>query len=262
HQTADIMSAEYFSRWAAKFVDFEQRKDKLGFLYEVDARLRPYGSGSMLASSQQAFLDYFNRQAQFWEKMALSRARFVCGNPAIDRALDELKQSLLFSHPIREEEIQQLLSMRQKIEASKKKETLKAGPGGIVDVEFIAQALVLYYGWEYPSMRTTSTLATLREARTLELIPIDQADELETSYIFLREVENRLRIVNNVSMDHIPDDPVELEKLTKRYALRMDQEQPSSERFLLTISTHTKKVRSIYHTFFAELLEKANPSHE
>ncbi|MDX9752966.1 MAG: bifunctional [glutamate--ammonia ligase]-adenylyl-L-tyrosine phosphorylase/[glutamate--ammonia-ligase] adenylyltransferase [bacterium] len=253
-RTAKVTASEYFSRWAAKFLDFEERKSRLGFLYHMDARLRPHGANSPLASSLASFQSYFLKEAQFWEKMAFSRARFICGNPRIAEALPRLKEEILFSRPMCAAEIQELLTMRKKIEIQKKEETLKAGPGGLIDVEFIAQALVLRYGSAIPALRLTSTMEVLRVARAEAVMPVAQVQALEESYTFLREVENRLRIVNNVSLDTIPTDSEELEKITRRYALRLDTDKLHPDQFMHTIAKQTQTVRSIFNQFFADLL--------
>ncbi len=253
--TPDVSSAEYFHRWAGKYMDFLESKSRLGFLYHADARLRPHGKSAPLASSAEGFKDYFRKDAQFWEKMALTRARFICGNDRVRDFLTDIKQEILFSSRPTQEEINSIVEMRRKIEKEKRDETLKAGPGGLIDVEFIAQTLVLVYGHEYPSLRKTATVQILRAATAEELLPLDDAKQLTASYLFLREVENRLRIVNNISMDSLPTDREELEELTRRYALKLDTEKPTPDKFLGMISLHTHKVRNIFERFFQQLLE-------
>ncbi len=252
--TKETSSREYFQRWAAKYCVYLEDKSRLGFLYIPDTRLRPFGKSAPLASSKESFLEYYRDRAQFWEKMALTRARVVCGNPAIQAFLDDLKEELLFQTVPSRKDLESILTMREKIEKYKSEETLKAGPGGIVDVEFIAQTLTLYYGPSHTSMRKSATLEIIRAASQEGLIPQEEGTALIESYRFLREVENRLRIVDNVSIDSIPKDPEELEKLTRRYALRLDTDKLTPEGFLETIANHTHTVREIYTRFFDDLL--------
>ncbi len=254
--TNAVNSAEYFQRWGGKYTEFLESKTRLGFLYHVDARLRPHGKSAPLASSRDGFADYFRNEAQFWEKMALTRARFICGNDHIQTFLNELKEEILFSSPPNRREIESILDMRKKIESEKHQETLKAGPGGLIDVEFISQALVLCYGPTCPAVQKTATMQVLRAATAEELLPLDDAKQLITSYLFLREVENRLRIVNNISLDAIPTDRDKLEELTRRYALKLDTEKPTPDKFLGMISLHTRKVRHIFERFFNDLLHQ------
>ncbi len=254
----NISAGEYFQRWVTEYTRYLESKTFMGFLYHPDIRLRPHGQSGPLASSEFAFCEYFRKQAQFWEKMALSRARFICGNPKIEKTLERLKKETLFTVPCTHKEVESLLSMRQKIEREKSKEVLKAGPGGLVDVEFIAQALVIHYGPDYESVRSTSTLDVLRAAQQDKLLDEDDAKWLISSYLFLREVENRLRIVNNVSLDALPNNSQELEKLTRRYSLKLGTEKPTPDKFLGMISLHTHRVRTIYEKFFGDLLKSTS----
>jgi len=250
----DCGSSDYFHRWATKYIEVLESNGPLGYLYKVDARLRPHGSGSPLANSVKALKEYYQNQAQFWEKMALSRARFIAGNNEAEGLLKELKEEAIFQSKPAKEEIKSILDMRKKIEEQKRGETLKAAPGGLMDVEFISQALVLYYGSEYQEIRSQNTLANLRNASDLNLIPKEDARILIDSYLFMREVENRLRIVNNVSIDAIPTDQKELEKLTRRYALRMENNKPTAASFIHSLKNREQSVRKVFNRFFDDLI--------
>lgn len=250
-QTEKVTAGEYFHRWGSHYLKYLEDKSAMGFLYEGDARLRPHGGNAPLACSFEAFANYYRENAQFWEKMALSRSRIVVGNDKAQQFLRELKEELLFHRAMNEDETKQLLEMRKKIETEKSKETLKAAPGGIIDVEFLAQALVLRHGYELPSIRLTSTLDVLRVAGEEQLLPAEQINTLINSYSTLREVENRMRIVNNTSIDALPDNPAELEKLTRRCALKTEEGKYTPDEFLAWIGGHTQKVREIYTAYFS-----------
>ena len=191
--------------------------------------------------------------------MALTRARFLLGKPSTRRFLDELKEEVLFRRPAGREEIASLLEMRKKIEREKGEETLKAAPGGLIDVEFIAQAMVLVYGSERPALHLTSTIGILRTAAVEGILDEDEARRLIESYNLLREIENRLRIVNNLSIDRLPDDPDQLEALTRRYALKLDTEKITPASFLEMIHTHTQGVRDVFLRFFQRVCPACPP---
>lgn len=247
--TAETSSGEYFHRWASRYIEFLQHKSRLGFLYNVDARLRPHGGNAPLACGLKTLAEYYRGNAQFWEKMALTRARFVCGDDTARRFLDELKEEILFSAPPGADDLQSLLDMRRKIEREKSGETLKAAPGGLIDVEFVAQALALIHGHASPAMRKTATLDILRAARDGGFLEPDAADTLIESYRLLREIENRLRIVNNVSIDRLPGGG-ELEKLARRYNLKLDARPVTPDGLLQTIGAATRSVRRVFNDFF------------
>lgn len=254
----DVFDREYFPRWVMQYTKYLDSKTTLGFLYKPDTRLRPHGNSGALASSYSSFSDYYQREAHVWEKMALSRSRVVCGNPSAQPFLASLKDKVLFSRPLTHDEIQAIVDMRKKIESEKSdEEALKAGPGGLVDVEFIAQTIVLYFGHSHPAVRLASTFEIIRQACDHRLIDCDDANQLIHSYSFLREVENRLRIVNNVSMDSLPSEPSALEEITRRYALNLNVDKLTPDEFLNQISHHTTQVRSIFNRFFDLLLEQS-----
>ncbi|MBN2328048.1 MAG: bifunctional [glutamate--ammonia ligase]-adenylyl-L-tyrosine phosphorylase/[glutamate--ammonia-ligase] adenylyltransferase [Candidatus Omnitrophica bacterium] len=250
-----VSSEEFYPRWAKYMVQYLEAKTPLGFLYHPDTRLRPHGSSGPESSSMQGFADYYRNRAQFWEKMALSRARFICGNPRIQDFLHDLKEEILFSAPPALENIRSILAMRRKIEDEKKNEEIKAGPGGLVDVEFIAQAILLRFGYEQSTLRSTSTYEVLRTASSLNILPRKDAVALIDSYTFLRDVENRLRIVDNVSLDSLPEREEDLEKLTKRYAQHLDVGASTTESFLESIENHTKNVRAVFNRFFEQIMK-------
>ncbi|MBZ0257900.1 hypothetical protein K8I31_17685, partial [bacterium] len=251
----EVAASEFFHRWATKYLNYLESKNTLGFLYKPDARLRPHGQNSPMACSWHSFVDYYKNHAQLWEKMALSRARWIGGARPIRDKLMAFQQELLFQQPLSREELLAILDMRKKIEQEKQSEVIKAGPGGLVDVEFIAQTLLLHFGYAHPGIRSTATIEVIRLSAQERLMPEEEANPLIESYLFLREIENRLRIVNNVSMDAIPKDQDELEELTRRYALKLDTEKPTPELFLQWISDHTQCVRRIFDQFFQRLLD-------
>lgn len=248
----EVAASEFFHRWAGKYLNYLESKSTLGFLYKPDARLRPHGHNSPMACNWDSFTDYYVNHAQLWEKMALSRARWIGGADSIRKKLIEFQEELLFQRALHREEFEAILDMRRKIEQEKQSEVLKAGPGGLVDVEFIAQTILLHYGCSHPTVRSTATIEVIRLAAKEELLPEEAASPLIESYLFLREIENRLRIVNNMSMDGIPKQQDELEELTRRYALRLDTEKPTPEIFLQWISDHTHQVRTIFNQFFED----------
>ncbi|MDP8245952.1 MAG: bifunctional [glutamate--ammonia ligase]-adenylyl-L-tyrosine phosphorylase/[glutamate--ammonia-ligase] adenylyltransferase [Candidatus Hinthialibacter antarcticus] len=253
----EVGAGEFFHRWAGKYVNYLESKSALGFLYKPDARLRPHGHNSPMACNWESFTDYYENHAQLWEKMALSRARWIGGADSLRAKLSDFQQKLLFQRALRRDEFEAILDMRRKIEQEKQSEVLKAGPGGLVDVEFIAQTLLLHYGCTHPAIRSTATIEVIRLAAKEGLLDEQAASPLIESYLFLREIENRLRIVNNVSMDGIPKQQDELEELTRRYALRLDTEKPTPEIFLQWIAEHTHQVRKIFNQFFNEQMNQA-----
>ncbi len=107
--------------------------------------------------------------------------------------------------------------MRQRIERELGNDSdLKAGAGGVIDVEFAAQHLQLAYGHSHAELRTTSTITALRAAARAGVAPARELELLDQGYRFLRGIENRLRVVNDQPVHRLPDTKEELDKLARR----------------------------------------------
>ncbi len=163
-----------------------------GTLYEIDTRLRPSGNAGTMVSSLEAFKDYQQNRAWAWEHQALVRARVVAGDPQLGRRFERLRRELL-QQPrdgrILGEEVQK---MRARIsehhtEGSTEDEDLKRASGGIVDIEFMVQYLVLAFAHNYPSLTEyTDNVRILDEVARLALLPVEVVERLRTAYLGLR----------------------------------------------------------------------------
>ena len=161
----------YFARLAQRVLSFLTVMTPAGRLYEVDTRLRPNGRAGSLVSSCSAFRDYQLNEAWTWELQALSRARFVAGNPDIAAQFNRTRQEVL-CRP-REEAVlaTELAKMRERMNRERDADARldvaqspKHQPGGLIDIEFIAQLGVLSTAQLYPRVvQATGTLAQLQE---------------------------------------------------------------------------------------------------
>ena len=188
----------------------------LGRLYAVDIRLRPHGKSGPLASSLDAFSEYFRENAQVWERLALTRARLIHATEPfgtrVNRAIREAVAQPINSGKLYYE----LVAMRTKLEESAGLCDLKRGAGGLADIEFLVQGLQLSAigsRIEVARANTWDALDALRRAKSLSKAA---HAELGFSYDFLRSVEARLRIVHNRAGNEWPDDDGELARLARR----------------------------------------------
>jgi glutamate-ammonia-ligase adenylyltransferase len=143
------------------------------------------------------------------------------------------------------EELTQIRQMRHRIETERGDQQhvdleFKTGPGGLVDVEFLVQALQLRHGHTHPQLRTAHTLAVLNRLTALGLIEEGQSAALRKNYFFLRRIESVLRRVENTSISKIPVDEREQQRLAKRLGFATAAE------FLKTYRHTTRKTREIY----------------
>jgi glutamate-ammonia-ligase adenylyltransferase len=189
----------------------------MGRLYHVDMRLRPTGKSGSLVIPLSEFRRYYESDgAQLWERQALTRARVVHGDALfgceVMAAVEEAVHGLAWEPRLADE----IVEMRERVEASGSERDLKRGFGGLSDVEFLVQLFRIKYGKTIPTLRTTNTWEALDALGKAGLLNAEEQATLRTCYDFLREVEACLRIVHNRSLNELPDKPEDLERLARR----------------------------------------------
>ena len=160
-----------------------------GVLYETDLRLRPDGASGLLVSSLGAFRDYQLKRAWTWEHQALTRARFVAGDPALGARFEQVRDEILAQPRDRAKLFAEIVAMRQKMRAEHRADAqeLKHIEGGIIDLEFAVQALVLAEGPAHPQLRENKGNHTLlKRAGDLGLIDAKIAAEAADAYLAMR----------------------------------------------------------------------------
>ncbi len=250
-----ISHTEYFSKMADRITKVLTSITQEGAAYRVDARLRPGGQKGELALPLAAFEMHFSRLAELWERQAYIKARPVAGDPEVSAAFVERTHRFVYEREEPADLGERIQAMRHRMEVERtgtgtKGAHVKLGSGGIVDIEFLVQYLQLRHGWIRPGLRTPNTLEALRASAAEGLLPPAEATVLEESYRFLRRVENRLRIVADLSVNTLPAAPAKLEKLAKRMGYRPGPEVGSREQFLEDYAAHTVRVRAIYNRVF------------
>ena len=213
-----VAHREYFSRLADRIMKTLRTITPEGAPYRVDARLRPGGSKGELAHSLEAVARHFAGAADVWERMAYLRARPVAGDEETGKAFLQTLHAALFV-PAPADLAARVCAMRRRIAAERAVGAglhLKLGAGGTVDVEFLVQYLQLRHGHAHPGLRTQDLMDALNAAAAGGLIPLAEAGALAEAYRFLRRVEGRLRIVLDRSVEVLPEDPAELDRLARR----------------------------------------------
>ncbi|MDD2776350.1 MAG: bifunctional [glutamate--ammonia ligase]-adenylyl-L-tyrosine phosphorylase/[glutamate--ammonia-ligase] adenylyltransferase [Gallionella sp.] len=170
-----------------------------GRLYETDLRLRPNGESGLLVSTVAAFADYQQHHAWVWEHQALTRARFSAGNAQVGAAFEAIRRQVLCQSRELSTLRAEIVAMRQKMHEghpnTSGKFDIKHDHGGMVDIEFIVQYLVLAYAHSYPKLADDiGNLALLKLAGQLDLISADLAESTRDLYRTLRKTQHRLRL--------------------------------------------------------------------
>ncbi len=174
-----------------------------GVLYETDVRLRPDGDSGRLASSLDGFRVYQQTRAWTWEHQALTRARFCAGDPAMAAPFEAIRREIIAASRDKQKLSADIIDMRDKMRAEKKDRAdqldLKHTRGGIVDVEFIVQYLILAYSNEHPEfLGNLGNFALLTRAAALGILDEDLAAKVGKAYLAYRERQHRARNNNEL----------------------------------------------------------------
>jgi glutamate-ammonia-ligase adenylyltransferase len=175
-----------------------------GILFETDLRLRPNGDSGLVTASVAAFRQYQLENAWVWEHQALTRARFVAGDPSIAATFETIRIEILCQRRDRSKLREEVLSMRQKMldnlpsRGNDEVFDLKQDFGGLIDVEFVVQYLILAHACDHPQLTgNLGNIALLRIAASCGLIPPDLADTVRDAYREYRRLQH-LRRLNNL----------------------------------------------------------------
>ncbi|OCH98415.1 glutamine-synthetase adenylyltransferase [Legionella jamestowniensis] len=171
------------TRLTQKILHMLTTRSQAGILYTVDTRLRPSGEAGLLVSHMDAFIEYQLHHAWIWEHQALIRARAIVSDKRLSQVFSQLRKSIFKrsrnSRRIRSE----ILSMREKIfkHAKNEEKKIKHEPGGLIDIEFLVQFLVLTHP-EQNFYRYTNTLSLLRKLFAEQLLTRQQFEKLIKAY--------------------------------------------------------------------------------
>ncbi|WEI23454.1 bifunctional [glutamate--ammonia ligase]-adenylyl-L-tyrosine phosphorylase/[glutamate--ammonia-ligase] adenylyltransferase [Acinetobacter bereziniae] len=202
-----ISGFEFAMRVAQKFMSLMTTQTLDGRVYEVDTRLRPSGEAGLLVTSLKAFEQYQLKSAWLWEHQAIVRARSIAGEPTLRAKFEELRCKIL-TLPRQEETVrQEVLNMRQKMKdhlgssKDQKKDGifhLKQDAGGIVDIEFMAQYVVLAWSGTNPDLAHYSdNVRILEDAAKAGCLSSDDVSALIQAYLSERAESHRLALANH-----------------------------------------------------------------
>lgn len=195
-----IDSRQFYLRLVQRIIHLFNVRTSFGILYEVDVRLRPQGDAGLLACSLSAFYDYQMNEAWTWEHQALVRARAVYGEIELIKRFNEIRHTVLCKNREERELKTEVREMREKMRAhlgttAPHQFNLKIDAGGIGDIEFLSQYLVLNYAHQYPKMTTWSDNVRILElAANYQIMDNLEAQQLTKAYIDMRNEIHQLSL--------------------------------------------------------------------
>ncbi len=244
-----ITHHEYFAKVVQRLMTLLTVQLREGHLYKIDARLRPSGNQGALVVSLDALREHHQKRARLWERQALIKARPAAGDATrFDALREKVLIPLVYERPLPPDAAMEIDRLRTRMERELAQENAwqlnpKLGQGGLVDVEFTVQYLQLLHGREHPQVRETNTLLALEALRLEGCISPADADTLRQGYLFLRRVENRLRLVHASSLAHMPTHGRPLALLARRLGVLGPE---PGETFLAGYRASAVRVRDVY----------------
>jgi glutamate-ammonia-ligase adenylyltransferase len=205
-------AAEVYAKLGRRMTSWLSTMTSSGRLYDVDLRLRPDGEAGLLAISVQAFEQYQREHAWVWEHQALTRARHAAGNTAVGEKFERVRGEIMLQRREPATLQREVKTMRDKLSAGHRNKSgnfdLKHDRGGMVDVEFVTQYLVLCHAADFPMLvNNLGNIALLRMAGEAGLIPVHLAFRVGDAYRIFRRIQHQMQLRG---IDHARVPPQEL----------------------------------------------------
>lgn len=224
-------------------------------IFEIDLRLRPFGSHGPLATSLEAFQDYYHAEGQAapFERQALIKLRWVAGDATLGRHIEALRDRFVYSpEPF---DVGAAVRLRQRqIDELVKPGTVdtKYGRGGLIDIEYTVQYLQLLHGSHTAELHTPNTLEAMHALHAAGYLTPSDYQALQTAYVFLRYLIDALRMVRGHARDLVLPPPAaeEFTFLARRMGYWNDQGTPAQ--LAQDIEHHMQQTARIYQQRFGE----------
>ncbi len=250
-----ISNHEYFRTLSQKITSALTGITNEGYLYRVDLRLRPEGRSGAIANTLKATHKYYETRGTTWERLALLKIRPVGGDLSLGRQFIKKISPFVFKKPFSVEQLGEVKILKDKIDHAIKRKgetrtNLKLGRGGIREIEFIVQALQIYFASKGPKVFHRNTLTSLKKLLKQNIIKPEVFERLYEAYIFLRKAEHSLQMVHEGQTHHLPKNPTELNLCALRLDYRDEKGVSASTQFLQDYQTHTERVHGLFQELF------------
>src|SRR6267378_5930245 len=243
-----VSNLEFFTRLGRRLIAALGERTADGFVFRVDMRLRPWGDSGALVTSFDALEEYFVTQGREWERYAWIKARAL-GSDRENGTLAAIVRPFVYRKyldygafaAMRELHAQ----IREEVARRELSDQIKLGPGGIREIEFVAQVFQLIRGGRDPALQIRPTLAVLALLAQKKLLPDTAAEELSAAYVFLRRLEHHLQYLDDAQTHELPEE-TEDRSLVAR-AMGFD----SWDAFRAALEEHRARVSSHFEQVFS-----------
>jgi glutamate-ammonia-ligase adenylyltransferase len=199
----DERAGEVYAALVRKLINWLTVKTSEGDVYEIDTALRPNGNSGLLVTTFTAYANYQQQRgsntAWTWEHQAMTRARCVFGSPELHARFDAVRQAVISSQRDRVALHDEIAAMREKVRSAHPIKgaafDVKHSPGGMVDIEFAVQFLVLSEGHRHPELLdNVGNIALLQRAQDCGLLAAPIGAHAASAYRTLRQIQHRARL--------------------------------------------------------------------
>ena len=203
-----LSSDQFFIRQARAVIASLSEITDEGFCFRVDTRLRPFGNAGPLVSSLAALEQYYQREGRDWERYALIKARPVAGDRHAGNRFIEDVRPFVYRRYIDYSAIEALQEMHANVQQDARRkdrlDDIKRGPGGIREIEFLAQSFQILRGGREPALQTPSLDGALTAIERLGLLSPEATGEIRNDYAYLRLLENRIQALRDQQTHRLP----------------------------------------------------------
>ncbi|MFN3870157.1 MAG: glutamine-synthetase adenylyltransferase [Aquificaceae bacterium] len=242
-QAGKLTLNEFFSKVFQKVYKLMTNITPEGKPYEVDLDLRPFGKSGPISMSLRSAELYYESYGRTWERFALLRARYCAGDEGLYKAFErEVKEPFVFRKSIDYKLIEEIKLMKAQIASEAKKKLLhkynvKTGDGGIREVEFTVQSLVLLLGGKFPFLRESNTFKAIWKLNQKGVFSNEETLFLERAYEFLRRLEHSIQTYGCTQSQSFSEEDI------KRLSKALSMEEKS---FWKLYTDYTKGVSRIF----------------
>ena len=239
-----ISNQEFFTQLAQSIIRVLSEMTVDGFVYRVDCRLRPFGDSGPLVVNFNHIEDYLFTHGREWERYAYIKARVIYGLDEDKQRFDKMVSSFVYRKYIDFSVINTLREMKELIAQQVKRkgnvDNIKLGIGGIREIEFIVQFFQLVHGGHNTALQTRKILSGFEQIAYAGYLEEEEVEILLQAYIFLRRVENRLQMAEDLQTHVLPANE------RSRLLLAHSMAYGSAEGFESVLQAHRDAVNQVF----------------
>jgi glutamate-ammonia-ligase adenylyltransferase len=238
----------YFTRMGQRIIKLLDHVTRDGRVYQVDMRLRPFGSAAPLVCSAAALHLYLVNEGRNWERFAWMRGRAICGESSECEQVQQQVNAFIYRRHLDYTVFSALARIKADITREMQVDVndLKMGEGGIRQIEFIIQSLQMVFGGRNPELQGVSIYPQIQQLNKAGQLSAEDCQRLTQAWLWLRKTENACQMMADQATHVLPDDPQQREDLARAMGLAGAAELEQ------TLQAHRSQVQQIFTAMFSD----------